>query len=263
MNYARSLAGWLLLFTLPMWGQTQDPLATPPVEVDHVFIFVERQAPEALVLEQFGLKRTPRPTRHVGAGTASLSFLFENAYLELLWVEDEAEVKTQGRTWTLRTDWRRTGASPFGLGLRRVHPAISTLPFPTVSHSAAWMRPGTEMAVATSSSDPMEPTIFVVPSYMALPAWLTPKYYEIAKVIRSQLLFKPLTRHPVGIRALTGMKMLSPSQQAQSATMRVLEQAGLVTFESGPEYLLELTFDDGQRGKALDVRPTLPLILRY
>jgi hypothetical protein len=253
----------LLLLILPTWGQTQDAPATPPVEVDHVFIFVERKAPEAIILEQFGLKRTSHPTRHVGAGTASISFLFENAYLELLWVEDEEEVKTQERTWALRADWRRTGASPFGLGLRRVNPAIPTLPFPTVSHSAAWMRPGTEMAVATSSSDPMEPTIFVVPSYMALPAWLTPKYYEIVKVIRAQLIFKPLTRHPVGIRALTGIKMLSPSKQSQSATMGVLEQIGLVTFEYGPEYLLELTFDDGQRGKALDVRPTLPLILRY
>jgi len=250
MNFARSLAGWLLLLTLPAWGQTQNVRATPPVEVDHVFIFVQRQAPEALVLEQFGLKRTPRPTRHVGAGTASLSFLFENAYLELLWVEDEAEVKTQGHTWALRADWRRTGASPFGLGLRRVNPALSALPFPTVSHRAAWMRPGTEMAVATSSSDPMEPNIFVVPSYMALPAWLTPKV-------------KPLTRHPVGLRALTGMKMLSPSTQAQSATMGALAQAGLVTFEYGPEYLLELTCDDGQGGKVLDVRPTLPLVLRY
>jgi hypothetical protein len=46
-----------------------------------------------------------------------------------------------------------------------------------------------------------------------------------------------------------------------SPIARALVANGLAAFESGAEPLLTLTFDGGAQGRAVDVRPTLPLVL--
>ena len=46
-------------------------------------------------------------------------------------------------------------------------------------------------------------------------------------------------------------------------TARALIKAGLVSFETGTSPLMTLTFDGGAQGQALDLRPTLPLMLKH
>lgn len=64
------------------------------MEVDHVFICVEHGAHEAEVLKRFGLTEGSA-NRHPGQGTANRRFFFRNAFIELLYLQDFAEVQNE------------------------------------------------------------------------------------------------------------------------------------------------------------------------
>ena len=63
-------------------------------EIDHIFVLTDTDAPSAGALLRLGLTEGP-PNRHAGQGTANRRFFFDNAMLELLWVEnvDEAAIR--------------------------------------------------------------------------------------------------------------------------------------------------------------------------
>jgi len=63
------------------------------VELDHVFVCVAPEAPEADTLAAFGLVEGA-PNTHPGQGTANRRFYFRNAMLELVWVEHEDETRS-------------------------------------------------------------------------------------------------------------------------------------------------------------------------
>src|SRR5260221_1639892 len=64
------------------------------VELDHIFICTSVGAPEAARLAALGLTEGGGNS-HTGQGTANRRFFFHNAYLELLWVHDAAEAKSE------------------------------------------------------------------------------------------------------------------------------------------------------------------------
>ncbi|HSK41670.1 MAG TPA: VOC family protein, partial [Arenibaculum sp.] len=66
----------------------------PDFEIDHVFVFVEPGAPEARGLASAGLRESFR-RRHPGQGTANVCYCLDDAYLELLWVDDAAAVASE------------------------------------------------------------------------------------------------------------------------------------------------------------------------
>jgi len=104
------------------------------IELDHLFVCTALGAPEAERLIQFGLHEAP-PNEHPGQGTACRRFSFINAMIELFWVRDEREVKSQRTRRTLLWErWfdRLGNASPFGICVRPVHPQDTGSPF------AAW-----------------------------------------------------------------------------------------------------------------------------
>lgn len=59
-------------------------------EIDHLFITASRDAPEVEQLRRLGFHEG-EPNVHPGLGTACRRIFFENAYLELIWLEDRAE----------------------------------------------------------------------------------------------------------------------------------------------------------------------------
>jgi hypothetical protein len=69
------------------------------IELDHLFVCAAPGAPEAEKFVQFGLHEGP-PNQHRGQGTACRRFPFANAMIELLWVSDAGEARSQntGRT---------------------------------------------------------------------------------------------------------------------------------------------------------------------
>jgi hypothetical protein len=213
-------------------------MSDSPLELDHLFVWVSEGAPEASALERLGLRPDPTVHKHAGQGTSSVVFLFERAYLELIWV-DEPEVaaakgREMGADMIARADWRRTGASPFGVGLRRRR-AGDEPPFPTREYRAEWMPPETCILIAEDAADVREPFRFVVPEGIAM---APPEQLE--EWLESKPEMRESFTHPLGVRALTGARV------------------GV----GGPPYA-ELTFDDGARGELFDAGPTLPLRLRY
>jgi hypothetical protein len=104
--------------------------------LDHLFVMTAPGAfGEADDLIARGFVEGP-PNQHPGQGTACRRFFFANAMLELLWVEDEAEARSELvhplRLWE-RWAGRASGACPFGIALRPTAPGLEP-PFPTFEY---------------------------------------------------------------------------------------------------------------------------------
>lgn len=86
------------------------------MDIDHIFIFVNDNGKIADELVYFGL--TEGSSRiHVGQGTTNRKFYFDNFFLEILWVHNEEELKsdiTKPTGLWQRADFNSTN-SPFGL----------------------------------------------------------------------------------------------------------------------------------------------------
>lgn len=189
-------------------------------------------------------------------------FLFENAYLELIWI-DEPEVarrKNQeiGTDLMARAAWRQTGTSPFGVGLHHRASGSSNLPFPTKKYWAEWMKPDTFISIAESSANLKEPFYFVVPDYLAVPS-----AEQLKQLLDSQPEYRKNLTHALGVRRLTGIEITTNHAGKFSETASMLSKNGVVVLKRRKSSHAELSFDGGTQGKTLDVRPTLPLILKY
>ena len=244
------------------YAQSRKPMNVFPLERDHIFIWVSPGAPEAAALQKSGLYTDGRIHKHVGQGTSSTVFLFENAYLELIWV-DEPDVARQkslemGTDLLARVSWRQTGASPFGIGLHHLATGGSDLPFPTRRYRAEWMKADTFISIAESSANLKEPFYFVVPDYLAVPS-----AEQLKKVLDSQPEYRKNFTHELGLRRLTGIMIISNQAGKFSETASMISKNGVVVVKRGKTSYVELTFDGNAQGQALDVRPTLPLLMKY
>lgn len=242
--------------------------ATAPAQelaVDHLWIRVNRGAPEAAALEEAGFRfeRFDQPTaiapvdssdsrrvEHRGQGTASMVVRFRNVYLELIWVEEEDVLREiaprHGYTLLERE------ASPIGIGLRHVGDDAATLPFESYSHWAAWMRPHAAIATASRSPDaPIDPAIFVIPRYMR---------WDLR--IESNPALLESARHRLDLGNVTRIRVHGPGLPSSSPAVQALNKHGLVEFRPSRDHLLEIEFDGG-RSSTLDLRPSLPLLVYY
>jgi len=227
-----------------------------PLELDQIFIWVKPAAPEAAVLEEFGIKHIPNTSEHLGQGTASKFFFFENAYLELIWISDENAAKQSmdrsGIDWRARADWQQTGASPFGIGLHGISSPVDLNLFP-LKYWAEWMQPDTLIHFAESATNNLNPLYFIVPEYMSF-ATQSQQYPESIK--------KLVDLHPLGFKRLTDVKITVAAQTELSPIAALLGEQNIAHIETGTSSLLELIFDGGLPGKTFDARPTLPMILK-
>lgn len=257
------LAGFVALTVLlcsVAWPQSK-PAPPFPLELDHVFIWVTRGAPEAKTIENAGLKALDEISKHTGQGTSSRVFIFENAYLELIWIDDEqAATKNATRTgidMLTRANWKQTKASPFGIGLHRIPGATTAIPFPVIEYWAEWMKENTLIHFAKAVSSRKEPMYFVLPDYIAIPDAATRE-----KQRQTNPDYERMLKHPLGVSKLTNVR-ISTVEKALTETAGILTRNGVVRIESGRAPLMELTFDGGAQKKAVDLQPQLPLVIRY
>jgi hypothetical protein len=220
-----------------------------PLELDHVFLMAAVGAPEADRLVSLGLTEGSGNV-HPGQGTTNRRFFFRNAMLELLWVSDEPEVRSDliapTALWE-RSQWRRTGASPFGIGLRSTDGTALAPPFPTWSYRPPYLPTGVEILMArTASLD--EPMLF------ALPFGRRPDAYPLEQ--------REPIEHAIGVHEITGVRVTLVRGEAP-APLQAAEQLGIASFIRGSEHLMELSFDRGVRGESADFRPELPLVLHW
>jgi hypothetical protein len=214
--------------------------------LDHVFVLCSEGAAEAEALTRLGLPEGP-PNTHPGQGTSCRRFVFENAYLELLWVRDAGEAQSPLTLPTrLFERWssRRGRASPFGVVLRSAGPGPADPPFPTWPYHPSYLPPGLaiDVAVGTSLS---EPEIF----YIRAPR-------------RPGALGGEATSFDGAFRKWGAVSIGLPGA-SRSAALRAVEAAGLVSFPTAAEHVMYVDFGDAPRERTADLRPDLPIVLRY
>ena len=217
------------------------------VVLDHVFICTEPGAPAAERLRHIGLTEGT-PNRHPGQGTACRRFFFRNAMLELLWVEDSEETQNeQTRRTRLWERWSATGSdtSPFGI-IVRPNRSDDVCPFPSWEYRPATM-PGLVLQIAEGTG-------------LGEPMWC---YMEAGRAPADA---PPESRqvlvHPTGFREVTRVRIAGPRCEEEAVTL-AMANMGVIAVETAAEHLLELQFDDGRQWNQADMRPGLPLVLRW
>lgn len=216
-----------------------------PLAVDHVFVCCEAGAPEADALRRIGVVEGSSNV-HPGQGTANRRFFFGNAFIELLWVADPDEVRSEPasrtRLWE-RWSGRRRGTSPFGIVLRPGDDADATAPFATWPYRPAYLPAGDVIEFAQDV--PLdEPELAVLPWRR----WNGPPPGE------------PVD-HPAGLRDLIGVAVGLPSVANLSTASQSAGACCGIAYRCTDDHVLDLRFSGG-REAVHDLRPTLPLILR-
>lgn len=201
-------------------------------ELCHVFAFVDDRAAALAVLDRCGLVESFRRS-HNGQGTANICACFDNAYLELLWPEDQGELASVSVARTRlaeRSRWHDTGASPFGLGLR------GRIPFPTWEYRPPFLDEG--MAIALGSEDPRQPFLFRSPNR------LRPDQWDNGLAGARQ--------QAAGLAEIVGLHLELPV--GATPALRNLADRGLLTLKPAVRHRLSLVVsrqDGGQRTLSL------------
>jgi hypothetical protein len=217
------------------------------MDLDHVLILCDEGAPEAEALLRAGLREGSGNT-HPGQGTACRRFFFANGYLELLWVRDVAEARSAlARPTRLLDRWtmRRGGACPFGLIVR---PGIDEIyiapPFRTWRYTPPYLPEG--MAIEIAEDVPLsEPEIF----YLAFQRG------------RARGGAEPIDHAPP-LTTIAQATISGPMPELLSDAARAVEKTGQVAFTRAADYAVTLAFC-GAAGVSADLRPGLPLVLRW
>ena len=230
----------------------QVPEPQPKLELDHVWIAVSRNAPERKALERAGFVISPDVNRHDGQGTASITAEFRNAFLELIWVDPAVPVapglERVAAKFGLRADWRASGWSPIGIGLRWLGPA-QPLPVPSFAVTADWLPAGSSIVMLTPRDDTASPSLFISPAALSDPA--------------EQAIRAARFHHPNGVHRVTAIRLLAPAKYQPIGAIAFLKDAGLLRTGTAEQWTMELTFDGGSQGKSGDLRPELPLVIRF
>jgi len=224
---------------------------TARVELDHVFIVVQSGGEaETAALRSAGFTVGSRIAKHAGQGTASVAVLFENAYLELIWLDSSVSIDPEhaadAKWFEAAAAWRTSGHSPFGFGLRRLPGDTSALPVPVRREQAPWLEPGAAYELLRQPDEPLAADFFVVPAMASLPSWIRRRPPE-------------LLQHVSRDREITLVRVHGPGSHRPSA-FRALRPRPVEMIRAS-EPLLELQLDHGVRGQRTDLRPILPLIL--
>jgi hypothetical protein len=239
---------------LLLLGLALAPRATraQAVELDHVWVVVAGGAPERRALEAAGLRVWPTVQRHEGQGTAAVMVELDGTFLELLWPDSTVAVapgrEVAAAKFRARQRWRTSGWSPFGIGLRTRAGAPDSLPFTTWPLRLAWMAPGEALRMLTARADTTSPSVWVVPRSSALEDATIPAAAR---------------RHPNGARTITALRLTMPRAAPETEAVRALVEQRVVTLARGEAWLLEVTMDGGVRGRERDLRPALPLVVRW
>jgi len=214
------------------------------LELDHVFVCTSADAPAADAFVRFGLREGP-PNTHAGQGTACRRFSFQNAMIELLWVNDAKEAQSKRTRRTLlweRWSRRESGPCPFGICLRPAEPERGELPFAAWEYRPAYLPDPLVMYIGEAGVDE--------------PMWV---YMDFMRRASREEHF---VGHPNGIREISRLVLTSPVALRSSAAQVAIEN-GVLAVQEGPQPLLEIEFDGARRKEIRDFRPHLPCFFRF
>jgi hypothetical protein len=90
--------------------------------LDHAFVCVHPGHADAKRMRELGFT-SEFQRGHAGQGTANDLVLFDENYLELLYLADRDEAERSRVRLDRRCEWKSSGASPFGIALRGPKPS--------------------------------------------------------------------------------------------------------------------------------------------
>lgn len=125
------------------------------MEIDHIFIFTNTQGEIAEELIAFGL--TANESRvHKGQGTMNRTFSFSNFFLEIAWVCNESELKSElvkpSGLWQ-RAEYFANEFSPFGLVIVN-NQASNNLFANALKYQPAYFSKGLAFDIVTNQTNP-------------------------------------------------------------------------------------------------------------
>jgi Glyoxalase-like domain len=206
------------------------------MEIDHLFVFSD--SPQAAAEQLLSLGLTEGSSRvHPGQGTTNRKFYFENFFLEILWVHDEAEISSPLLRPTRlgeRARYATTGASPYGLCL------VNTLDTDPVFAAALAYQPqyfpaGMPIEVLPHAHNPNLPWTFRLPFKGPKAATTEP------------------TQHRAGLRRLTHASFGLRQYAADEALLRQVAGQPQLRFGPATENSLTLTFDEHRQGQTTEI----------
>jgi hypothetical protein len=198
--------------------------------LDHVFVFCDAaeagpDGPLRRRLSAIGLVPS-YSRRHDGQGTANVCYAFDNAYVELLYVADRAELAAPEIARTglgARAAWRESGASPFGIALRG-----GPLPFRAWDYRFDGLPPGLSIPVAFESADVRQPFIFGSPGTSRPDRWTDGRAGSRQVAAR--------------LTEIVGVEIGMPSGVQPASSLLALVEAGIVTIVGSDRPRMALRF---------------------
>jgi hypothetical protein len=220
-------------------------------ELDHLFIWTDIGAYEAERLVSFGLVEGTSNT-HPGQGTTNRRFFFHNAMLELLWVHNPDEAKSElirpTRLWD-RWKNRNNGVCPFGVCLRPALDSDHTVAFSSWAYRPPYLPQTLSIEVGKNSDVLTEPWLFQTSFGQR------PDRYSVEKS-------QPLD-HGIGLREITRVELVSPAVNNLSPELQAVVNTNQIKLRVGVDYCMELGFDEEVQAQQVDFRPELPLVMSW
>lgn len=237
------------------------------LQIDHINIWVENPKMTKEKLNSIGFTSIPDSLSqiHKGQGTAGRYFNFLNGYLELIFVfnQNELEVnntKNKDLDFTERANYKKNGASPYGLALKVENYSKEKIPFEKIRYHQDWMEENASIYSAKNSKTNLnEPSIFVV--YPEIESESFESLADLKNIPEEYALWREFYKHPNGAKKITNIIITSRDLNMETETVKTVNEIKNLTIKKGKEHLMELYFDNHTQGKSFDLRPELPLIV--
>ena len=215
------------------------------MEIDHIFIFSKNDGKEADKLVEFGLTEGSNRI-HPGQGTTNRKFYFENFFLEVLWVIDENEIRSdltsKTKLWE-RSQFDKNQFSPFGLCL--VNFKLTDKLFEQSEiYQPNYFPKGMSIDIITNENNPNLPWTFRLP-------------YRGEKKANNEP-----TNHQNGIRKLTHTEFEIPLHKDEKEFKTHFQSCENIDFKNGQRNHLTLEFDNKSQKKEMEFEE-LNLTIKY
>lgn len=215
------------------------------MQIDHIFIFSKNGGEEANELVEFGFVEGSNRV-HIGQGTANRKFYFENFFLEIVWVTDEKEIKSDLVSHTKL--WERSifdvnQGSPFGLCLVNTDD-INVLFLDSVKYQPMYFPAGLEIEFLANEDSTYLPWTFRLP------------------FIGSRKKIDEPINHRYDLNRLTNTEFTIPPSISTKNYINHFRGEEHIVFTSSDTCQLILTFNNYQNGRVHQFK-NLPLIIKY
>jgi hypothetical protein len=212
------------------------------MEIDHIFIFTDDNGKIADKLVEFGLVEGSKRV-HVGQGTTNRKFYFDNFFLEILWVHNDQEIKSDLvkpiGLWQ-RADYKRNQFSPYGLCIVNIDDNNGLFEN-SFKYQPDYFPNGMTIEILKNENNPQLPWTFRLPFKRQKKKETEPK------------------NHKNGIKRLTKVNFNYKNSQTDKY-LDFFSGESNIDFTISEDYGMTLTFDNnkqGQREYFVDLKLTI------